>query len=406
VSTESRWLQSPSRRRALARLAAFVASSPLCARVGAAQRDPRPLWEQSRVPGLDELETAFDFEPIMFANVPLSVYNYTAHGDGSEFTVRRNRDAFDWVDLVSGSAVEPASVDLSTVVLGTPMQYPVMVAPTATQVPLHPEGEIGMHEAATAASATPMILSHNSSQPVEKIAAAASGPMWQQFYPQEDRDRGRELLEGFQAAGCRAIVVTVDQQASYYERTQRSRNLGGAPRPGFRGGGPPAGEPTGIERYRVRTSRLWYTWDYLDEVRKLISVPMLVKGILTAEDAALAIDHGVDGIIVSNHGGRSLDYGPSTLEVLPEIVDAVGGRVPVITDSGYRRGSDVLKALALGAQAVLLGRATRWGLGAFGPAGAQRVLEIIQRELVAAAAATGRTTLASIDRSLAQTRFP
>jgi isopentenyl diphosphate isomerase/L-lactate dehydrogenase-like FMN-dependent dehydrogenase len=156
----------------------------------------------------------------------------------------------------------------------------------------------------------------------------------------------------------------------------------------------------------LSTGRLWYTWRYLDEVRRLIKVPLVVKGILTAEDATLCLEHGVDAIIVSNHGGRSMDYGPSTLEVLPEIVAAVNGRIPVITDSGYRRGGDILKALALGADAVLLGRATRWALGAFGPAGAQRLLEMIQRELVDAAALAGRATLASIDASVVKTRFP
>jgi 4-hydroxymandelate oxidase len=386
-------------------MAAFVAASPLTTAVSFAQQDPRPLSEHRRVPGLDEMTTAFDFEPVMFANLPLATYTYTAHGDGSEFTLRRNRQAFDWAEIVPGRPVDAAAVDLSTTIAGTRMPFPVIVAPTAFQVPVHPDGEAGMHRAATAASNTPMILSHNSSIPVEKVAAAGTGPWWQQFYPQEDRDTGREILDRVQAAGCAALVITVDQQASYYERTQRSRNLGGSPRPAARGRGA-AGPPAGIARYRVTSTRLWYTWQYLDEVRTLIKVPMLLKGILTPEDARLALDHGVDGIIVSNHGGRSMDYGPSTLEVLPEIVDAVAGRVPVITDSGYRRGADILKALAIGADAVLLGRTTRWGLGAFGTAGAQRVLELIQRELVGAAAAAGRPTLAAIDRTLVRTRFP
>jgi isopentenyl diphosphate isomerase/L-lactate dehydrogenase-like FMN-dependent dehydrogenase len=385
-------------------MAAFLAASPLVG--AAAQQDPRPLFEQRRVPGLDEMMTAFDFEPVMFANVPLVTYNYTAHGDGSEFTLRRNRQAFDWVEIVSGRAVDPATVDLSTTVLGTAMKFPIMVAPTALQVPVHPDGESGMRRAAVAASNTPIILSANSSTPIEKFAAAAAGPWWQQFYPQEDRDNGRELLARGQAAGCAALVVTVDQQASYYERTQQTRNLaaGTGGRGGARGAGASA-TPTGIARYRVGSNRLWYTWSYLDEVKKQLKVPMVIKGIVSAEDAKIAIDHGADAIVVSNHGGRSMDYGPSTLEVLPEIVDAVGGRVPVLTDSGYRRGADVLKALALGANAVLLGRATRWGLGAYGTAGAQRVIEIVQRELVAAAAATGRSTLKSIDRSLVRTNF-
>jgi isopentenyl diphosphate isomerase/L-lactate dehydrogenase-like FMN-dependent dehydrogenase len=161
----------------------------------------------------------------------------------------------------------------------------------------------------------------------------------------------------------------------------------------------------GPARYRLQPGRLWYTWQYLDEIRRMLKVPLLVKGILTAEDATLCVEHGVDGIIVSNHGGRSMDYGPSTLEVLPEIVAAVNRRIPVITDSGYRRGRDILKALALGADAVLLGRATRWALGAFGAPGVQRLLEIVQQELVEAAAAAGRPTRASIDRSIVRTRF-
>jgi isopentenyl diphosphate isomerase/L-lactate dehydrogenase-like FMN-dependent dehydrogenase len=410
VTAESAWLQSPSRRRALMKFAAFVAGSPLAA---LAQQDPRPIFNERRFPGLDEVTTPFDFEPVMHANVPLTVYNYTAHGDGSEFTLRRNRDAFGWVRLAPGRAVDASNVDLSTEVLGARMRFPIFVAPTAFQVPVHPEGEAGMRRAAAAANGTPLILSHNSSIPVDKVAAAATGTWWSQFYPQEDRDNGRRLLDIVQTAGCAAVVITVDQQASYYERSQRTRNLGGSPRGAAaapargRGAGPGgAPTPTGIARYRVTPTRLWYTWDYIDEVRKAIGVPVLLKGILTHEDARLAVEHGVDGIIVSNHGGRSMDYGPSTLEVLPEIVDAVGGRIPVLTDSGYRRGTDILKALALGARAVLLGRVTRWGLGAYGPAGAQRVLEILQKELVAAAAAAGRPTLASIDRTLVETAFP
>jgi 4-hydroxymandelate oxidase len=268
-----------------------------------------------------------------------------------------------------------------------------------------------MHRAATESSNTPMIVSQNTSLPIDRIAAAATGPLWWQLYPYQPQgyETSKEVLDRAQAAGCTAVVVTVDQQASYYERTAQDRNLGGAPRSATAGrGGAPAGPvPTaGPALYRLSTGRLWYTWRYLDEVRRMIKVPLVVKGILTAEDAALCLEHGVDAIIVSNHGGRSMDYGPSTLEVLPEIVAAVNRRIPVITDSGYRRGGDILKALALGADAVLLGRATRWALGAFGPAGAQRLLEMIQRELVDAAALAGRATLASIDASVVNTRFP
>ena len=402
---EQRWRHSPSRRKALASLAGLVAGSPL---VASAQQDPRPLKDHARLPGLDEMMSPFDFEPVMFANLPLTIYDYTAHGDGSEFTLRRNREAFDWVDLVPGRPIDRSRVDLSGELLGSRMKYPIMVAPTAAMVPLHPEGEAGMHRAATESSNTPMIVSQNTSLPIDRIAAAATGPLWWQLYPYQPQgyETSKEVLDRAQAAGCTAVVVTVDQQASYYERTAQDRNLGGTPRSG-RGGAPAGRAPTsGPALYRLSTGRLWYTWRYLDEVRRMIKVPLVVKGILTAEDAALCLEHGVDAIIVSNHGGRSMDYGPSTLEVLPEIVAAVNGRIPVITDSGYRRGTDILKALALGANAVLLGRATRWALGAFGPVGAQRLLEMIQRELVDAAALAGRATLASIDASVVKTRFP
>jgi len=406
---ERRWLHSRSRRNALAALAGLAAGSPLVRSGAAAQLDPRPLKEHRRLPGLDEMATAFDFEPVMFANIPLSVYDYTAHGDGSEFTLRRNRQAFDWVDLVPGAEVDPGQVDLSCEILGIKMQFPIMVAPTATMVPLHPDGEIGMYRAATEASNTPMIVSHNTSTAVDRIAAGAKGPLWWQFYPSQSLEATKEILDSALTAGCRAVVVTVDQQASYYERTAQDRNLGGRGAGRGRGGAavPPSSTAAaaGPARYRLQPGRLWYTWQYLDEVRRMLKVPLLVKGILTAEDAVMCVEHGVDGIIVSNHGGRSMDYGPSTLEVLPEIVAAVNRRVPILTDSGYRRGADILKALALGADAVLLGRTTRWALGAFGAPGAQRLLEMMQQELVAAAAAAGRRTHASIDKTAIRTHF-
>jgi 4-hydroxymandelate oxidase len=412
---ETTWRRGMSRRTAMTSLAGVVAGSPLFGATLSAQLDPRPLKEHTRLPGFDEMMTSFDFEPLMFANVPLATYDYTAHGDGSEFTLRRNRQAFEWVNLLPSRPVDPKSVDLATEVLGTKMKYPIIVAPSAFQVALHPDGEIGMRRGAAVASATPMILSANTSTPVEKVAAERGGPLWAQFYPQRDADTGKELLDRMQAAGCTAIVITVDQQGSYYERTAQDVNLGGNPRTGrgagargggARGGGPAPGTPlTGPARYRLGTGRLWYTWQYLDDIRKLIKVPMLVKGILTAEDARLCVEHGIDGIIVSNHGGRSMDYGPSTLEVLAEVVDAVNGKVPIITDSGYRRGTDILKGLALGAQAVMLGRTTRWALGAFGAPGVQKLLEMLQTELVEATAAAGRSTLKSIDRSLVKTNF-
>src|SRR5207302_3739782 len=211
------------------------------------------------------------------------------------------------------------------------------------------------------------------------------------------------VMDSYQTAGVDGIVVTVDQQASYYERTQQDRNFGGrlaragGPGAGARGGAGAGGAAlSGSTRYRLNGGRLWYTWQYIDDMRKMVKGPLVIKGILDPEDARLAIEHGADAIIVSNHGGRSMDYGPSTLEVLPEIVAAVNGRIPVLFDGGIRRGADIFKALALGANGVQIGRTARWGLAAFGAAGAQRVIEILQQELVQTAARYGRAKLSDI----------
>jgi len=391
----------------MARLAGFMAASPIAAAV--AQSDPRPLSGHRRALSLAEMQTTFDFEPVFFGNVLLPVYDYTAHGDGSEFTLRRNRQAYDWADIVPARAAIPASqVDLSSELLGVTMKFPIIVAPTAAMVPLHPDGEIGMFKAATAASNTLMILSINTSTPVAQVALAApGGTLWGQFYPVENRATTQRVMDTYQNAGCNGIIVTVDQQASYYERTQQDRNFGGRVRTGGLGAGTGgvSAALTGAARYRINGGRLWYTWQYIDDMRKMVKGKLVIKGILDPEDARLAIEHGADAIIVSNHGGRSMDYGPSTLEILPEIVAAVNGRIPILFDSGVRRGADIFKALALGANAVMIGRTTRWGLAAFGAAGAQRLIEILQQELVQVAAAAGCATLSDINKMTVKAHF-
>jgi 4-hydroxymandelate oxidase len=421
-SIENQWRSSPTRRSALKSLAGFLAASPLLR----GQQDP--FRDHSRVPGINELVTAFDFEPVAFAKVPRDSYDYMALGVEDEFTLRRNRQAFDWVELVPKAVADVSSVKTATEMLGVKMAFPIMISPTASHSSLHPEGELGTHKGATAASNTLYIISNNASYPVDKIAAAATGPMWFQLYHRQDLEENRELIERAQDAGCRAIAVTNDGGASpvskkypsgpgpreraLHDRHLESRRMqqdaqnGGRGQPGpsrraqnaasaggeGRSGGE-GGERGGID------------WKLMDAIHGVTKVPVLVKGILTAEDAKGCVDHGLDGIIVSNHGGRAMDYGPSTLEVLAEVVDGVQGKIPVLIDGGFRRGTDVLKALALGAKAVSLGRVPRWGLAAYGPAGSQRILEIVQGELVLAMAATGRPTLDSIDRTLVRTDF-
>ncbi len=400
---EKSWLINPSRRTALARVAGLVAGSPIAAAL--AQPDPRPLSEHRRALSLAEMQTSFDFEPVFFGNVLLPVYDYTAHGDGSEFTLRRNRQAFDWVDILPARLPVPASqIDLSSELLGVKMKFPIIVAPTAAMTPLHPDGEIGMFKAATAASNTLMILSINTSTPVAKVAPAApGGTLWGQFYPLENLAATQRSMDTYQNAGVGGIIVTVDQQASYYERTQQDRNFGGRVARAASAGA--AAAAAGSARYRINGFRLWYTWQYIDAMRKMVKGPLVIKGILDPQDARLAIEHGADAIIVSNHGGRSMDYGPSTLEVLPEIVAAVNGRIPIVFDSGVRRGADIFKALALGANSVMIGRTTRWGLAAFGAAGAQRLIEILQQELVQTAAAAGCARLSDINKTTVNANF-
>ena len=386
-----------TRRSVLGGLGGALATASLLE----AQQDP--FRDHSRIPGIDELTNAMEFEAVAFAKMPRNFYMYMAHGGEGEFTLRRNREAFDWVDLVPKGVVDVGSVQTATEILGTPMAYPIMTSPTAYHIQLHPEAEAATYRGSQAASNTPYIVSHNHSLPLEKIVPAAKSPLWFQFYPIKDLDATRAWVDAAQAAGGKAVVITVDQQATYYERAAHDRHLLNA--------GPTA-PPRAVEAgakgaraYRVPEGRLWYTWKYAEQVKAMLKVPMVAKGILTAEDAKLCIEHGFDAVYVSNHGGRSVDYGPSTLEVLPEIVDAVQGRVPIMFDSGIRSGEDILKALALGAKVVCVGRAHRWGLAAFGAPGLQRVLEILQGELVTAMAQTGRPTLASIDRTLVRTRF-
>jgi isopentenyl diphosphate isomerase/L-lactate dehydrogenase-like FMN-dependent dehydrogenase len=257
-----------------------------------------------------------------------------------------------------------------------------------------------------------MMLSANTGTQIEQVVPASpGGTLWAQYYPQENLTTTQTSISRLQNAGSQGIIVTIDQTSSYYERTLQVRNLGG--RGGGRGAAAPAGRGaaaagatpaapvalTGAARYRIGGGRIWYTWQYIDAVRKMVKGPLLIKGIVEPEDALLSIRYGADAIIVSNHGGRSMDYGPSALETLPAIVAAVNGRVPILFDSGIRRGSDCFKALALGANGICLGRAARWGLAAFGQAGAQRLIEMIQQELVQTAAAAGCSKLSDINRS-------
>ena len=300
-----------SRRTVFRGLAGFLAGSPLLK----SQQDP--FRGHSRVPALGELLTAFDFEPVLYAKVARQAYDYLSYGVDGEFTLRRNREAFDWVELVPRGIAGVGPIQTASKFLGMDLAFPILISPTARHVMFHPDAEAATHAGATAAANTPLIVSNVSSFPVEKIAAAATGPWWFQLYPQPVSDYNRQTLDKAQAAGCRAIVVTVDQQASIYERSTHDQHLATA--------ASPVPAPTSIGRqrraranpYRVTEGRLWYEWTLLDELRRMSKVPMLVKGIVTGEDARLCLEHGVDAIFVSTPSFRTSNAKSSTSSTSP-----------------------------------------------------------------------------------------
>jgi isopentenyl diphosphate isomerase/L-lactate dehydrogenase-like FMN-dependent dehydrogenase len=330
-----------------------------------------------------------DYETLAQEKLDPAIWNYYQGGSGDEVTLRANRTAFERYALRPRVLVDVSHCDLSTTVAGTPVTMPILVAPTAGHVLAHPDGELATVRAACAAG-TVMIASTVASTSLEDIAAAATGPAWFQLYIRS-MDRAKELVLRAEAAGYRAIVLTVDTPRLGNREKDMRYN---ARRRLF----PAANFDEDDFTFSYTGDSL--TWEVIGWLRSLTTLPIFLKGILTGEDALLAVEHGVEGIIVSNHGGRQLDESIATLEALPEVVEAVAGRCEVYMDGGIRRGTDILKALALGARAVLVGRPILWGLAVNGEEGARHVLEILRTELELAMALSGRTTLASIDQSV------
>lgn len=325
-----------------------------------------------------------DYEPVARSKLPEDLWDYFAGGAGDERTLAENQRAFDrWVlrprVLRGGDAPDP-----STTILGTPTTMPILVAPWAFQRQAHPDGERALVRAAARAG-TIAVISSTAADHVEEIGAAATGPTWWQLYLFADVGASAELLRRVTDAGFDAICWTVDLPV-----------LGLRHRDTRRAFEPPV--PVGDDELMYQSN---LTWEHLSFVRDHApGLPVVLKGILTGEDGALAVEHGADAIVVSNHGGRQLDSVPAGLDALPEVVEAVDGRIPVLMDGGVRRGTDVLKALALGAAAVLVGRPTIWGLAAEGEDGVVGVLEILRMELENAMALTGCRSLDAIDRNL------
>ena len=347
-----------------------------------------------------------EFEMAARTRLPREAYDYYAGGANDEITLRRNREAWSEIALHYPVLRDVSSRDTSTTILGERISFPVMVAPTAFHRMACAEGECAAARAAGRAG-TVMVVSTLSTTTIEDIAAAATGPLWFQLYIYKDRGATADLIRRAEAAGCRVLVLTVDAQV-WGRREANVRNsfklpdgltvanLADYAKEMF-----PAGIPgSGLAAYVSQMLDPTLSWRDLAWLRGQTKLPLLLKGIVRADDAKLAVEHGADGIIVSNHGGRQLDTAPATIEALPCVVDAVKGKIPVLIDGGVRRGTDVVKALALGAQAVLIGRPILWGLAADGEEGAFRVLEMLKAEFDLAMALCGARNVGEIDKSL------
>ncbi len=336
-----------------------------------------PLFEEPR-----PYVTVDDYEPVARKALRPEVFDYYAGGAGDEWTLGRNRMAFERWMLRPRYLRGAGRPDPSTSVLGHRIAFPVLVAPWAYQRLAHPDGERATARAAASAG-TIMSVSSTALDILEEVAAAAKAPIWWQLYVMTDRGATSDVLGRVVASGYSAIVWTVDFPVS----GMRRRDL----RRGFV-------MPIGVHPAGMLYEPM-LTWDDLVWIRdRAPGVPILVKGILTAEDARLAVEHGADGIVVSNHGGRQLDFAPATIDVVSEVVDATGGRIPVLMDGGIRRGVDVIKAIALGADAVMVGRAIAWGLAAAGEAGVLDVLESLRDEFVNAMALSGCRRIDEVTR--------
>jgi 4-hydroxymandelate oxidase len=355
---------------------------------------------------LSEYLNLFELEAVAKAKLDEAAFGYYASGANDEISLRDNRAAFERIKLFYRVLVDVSTRDLSTTVLGHPVSMPVLIAPTAFHKMAHPDGEAATARAAGDAK-TIMILSSLSNTDVEEVVQATSAPIFFQLYVYRDRKATEALVARVEAAGCRALVLTVD--APLLGRRERDvRNRFCLPAgltvknlvPEGYGDVPAHTTDSGLAAYFASLLDPALSWKDLAWLRSLTKLPVIVKGIVRADDARRAVDCGASAIVVSNHGGRQLDTAPATIDALPAIADAVGKSAELFLDGGIRRGTDVIKAVALGAKAVLVGRPVLWGLAADGERGVSRMLGILREELDLAMALVGAGRLAEIGRDL------
>ena len=377
----------------------FLAGSPLAA--SALAQDSLPT-----LAGAKDAMNVMDFEPLARKALPPAHWGYLATGVDDDLTLRMNREAMAHYQLRARRLVGAATADLSTEVFGATWDMPIYVSAVGSQKAFHPEGELATARAAKRQKAVQM-LSTVTTYSVEEVARELGAAPWYQLYMPTSWEDTEKMVRRVEAAGCPVLAWTIDllsgrntETGTRFARTDKrdclschtANPVGGSngarnrTRPMFKGLSG-AMNPPGAD------------WTYVDRLKKMTTMKLVLKGIDTGEDARLAREHGADGVIVSNHGGRSAETGRGTMDILPEVVDAAGGQMPVFVDGGFRRGTDILKALAIGARAVGIGRPYVWGLASFGQEGVSRVLEILRAELMLSMRQCGIPSTARISRA-------
>lgn len=395
----------PFSRRSFLAAATAAAAYPSVS-VARTRAEPPPANCYSRpkpASQFQDVQDLFDLEAIARTRMDANAWEYINSAVADEITMRWNREALDRMKLNPHVLRDVSSVDTSTQVLGKPLTFPVILAPTALHKLAHPEGEIATAHGATAGEAT-MVLSTMASTTIEDVAKAIKEPLWFQLYVQHDKGYTKELVQRAVSSGCKALVVTVDTPIEGARNRQNRAKFHlppGVELANLRGLPIANQNAVSVERQvfqNLLPDRL--TWKDIEWLQSLSSMPVLLKGVLNSDDADIAARSGFAGIIVSNHGARNLDTVPPTIEALPRVTDKVAGRIAVLMDGGIRRGTDVVKALALGANAVLIGRPVLYALSAGGADGVTKALTILRHELEMAMALLGVKNIREIDRGV------
>ena len=373
----------------------FLAASPLLAVSAWAQ--------QAQKNAAADILTVMDFEEAARRALSPAHWGYMASGVDDDVTLKRNREGFGRFQLRPRRLVDVSKIDLSVEVFGATWATPIFLCPVGGHRMFHPEGELAVARAARAKN-TVQVLSTATSTPVEDVAKALGAPPWYQLYMPSTWDGTERLVKRVESVGCPVLVWTIDllggRNLETSERARRADTGNCAACHSNPRGGRTLAELPMLKGLEPAMNPPAATWDYVDRLKKVTRMKLVLKGIETREDARLAREHGVDGIVVSNHGGRALDTNRSTIEALSEAIDGAGPAMPVFVDGGFRRGTDIVKALALGARAIGIGRPYVWGLSAFGQQGVERVLDILRAELQLTMRQVGAPSVRQITRAM------